>query len=376
MRTAISLFAGCGGDTLGLESAGFKVLAYSEKWAPAAASHEANFPGCVQIGAVVNGDIARTPDSEFEPFAGQVDILFAGFPCQGFSHAGKKDPNDPRNRLFWEFVRAADVVRPRWVIGENVSGLLKRLTDDRATYISEVITSAFEEIGYRMASPFVLNAVQFGVPQARRRVFFVGSRDGSPFRQPSPSHGRINKTGRSTGGPFTTIRRFITFSLEGAVTLDPTIVEGGVPSYCESDGVETPTGVPHPYLVSKLKPGLVSARKRLSPFHIEIADLDAPAKTLHSGYSFQPRIFVPLRNRRGTFVRPFTVTELAGIQGFPTHYKIIGSVNQAIVQLGNAVPPPLAAAVVRQVVACDSELSAALSARRGLHAWEANVPTP
>lgn len=376
MPSAVSLFAGCGGDSLGLERAGFTVIAYSEKWAPARASHAANFPKSLALGLSSGSDMTTIPDQEFEQLAGKVDVLFAGFPCQGFSHAGKKDPNDPRNRLFWEFVRSANLVRPRWVIGENVSGLLKRFTDDHTTPVSEVITSAFEEIGYRMASPFVLNAADFGVSQVRRRVFFVGSRDGARFSPPSPQRSLARKRANAPVRAYATIRQHIRFGLEGAIAFDPAIVEGRVPSYCESAGWEQPTGSPHPYLISKLKPGLVSSGKRLSPFHIEVADLDAPAKTIHSGYSFQPRIFVPLRNRVGTFLRPFTVPELAQIQGFPAGYRIVGKPNQAIVQIGNAVPPAMATAVARQVAVCDPELAGALSLRRGLYRWEASAPKP
>ena len=104
--------------------AGFRVSGFVENWVPAIQSHLANFRDCAPIGAEAGGDIARIPDAAFEALRGEVDLLFAGFPCQGFSHAGKKDPNDARNRLFWEFVRAAELIQPRWIVGENVFGLL------------------------------------------------------------------------------------------------------------------------------------------------------------------------------------------------------------------------------------------------------------
>ena len=186
-RKAISLFAGCGGDSLGLEKAGFEVIGFVENWKKAIETHKRNFPKSIFIGESVGGDITRIPDEEFLKYNGKIDILFAGFPCQGFSHAGKKDPNDPRNRLFWEFVRAAELIRPKWVIGENVSGLTHRKTDDGKINVSDMITSAFEEIGYKMAKPKILKAELYGVPQKRRRVFFVGSGKEKDFEFPKPT---------------------------------------------------------------------------------------------------------------------------------------------------------------------------------------------
>jgi DNA (cytosine-5)-methyltransferase 1 len=370
--TAVSLFAGCGGDTLGLTEAGFAVVGEVEKNRAARETHRLNFPEVSALGAEVGGDITRIPDGTFTRLRGEIDVLFAGFPCQGFSHAGKKDPNDPRNRLFWDFVRAAQLASPRWIVGENVSGLLKRSTDDGKTPVSEVISRAFEEVGYRMAEPFVLNAADFGVPQIRRRVFFVGSRDGLPFTPPRATHLRRGRRGHA----WVPIRNALAFSLEGAMPLDAARVAGGVPTYLESSSSERPTGVPHPYMVLKAGEGLLSFSKRDSPYHAEVVDLDSPAKTLHSGYSFQPRLFVPLRNRVGTFIRPFAPSELARLQGFPSAFRLSGSLNSQIVQVGNAVPPALSRAVALQIAACDSGLSTRLERRIGLRAWEASAPTP
>jgi len=361
--TAISLFAGCGGDTLGLARAGFRVSGFVENWVPAIQSHLANFRDCAPIGAEAGGDIARIPDAAFEALRGEVDLLFAGFPCQGFSHAGKKDPNDARNRLFWEFVRAAELIQPRWIVGENVFGLLRRMTDDGRTPVSEVILRAFKDIGYAMAAPAVLNAADFGVAQRRKRVFFVGSRDGVRFGPPSGN--RRLRVG---------VRTAVEYAMEGAMPFDPRAVSGEVGAYCESFPAEEPAGRPHPYLASKLAAGLVSAGKRISPFHVEVVDLDAPSKTIHSGYRFQPRLFVPLRNPRGTFLRTFTPRELARLQGFPEEFQFRGSEVDVITQIGNAVPPPLVSAVARQIAVCDGALGEQLSVRTGLRLWAESAP--
>ena len=88
-------------------------------------THELNFPNTVLLG---QGDITKTSDDEFLQYKGKVNLIFAGFPCQGFSHAGKKLPDDPRNTLFREFLRSTRLIKPKYIIGENVKGLLSRKT--------------------------------------------------------------------------------------------------------------------------------------------------------------------------------------------------------------------------------------------------------
>lgn len=362
--TAVSLFAGCGGDTLGLIEAGFMVPSFVENWGPAVESHLANFPDSKLLGQSAAGDIRKIPDEVFSGIRGKVDLVFAGFPCQGFSHAGKKDPNDPRNRLFWEFVRATAAVRPRWVVGENVSGLLHRVTDDGTTPVGDVIVEAFESIGYRMAEPFVLDAADYTVPQRRRRVFFVGNRLGLPFRPPSPE----SRKSRAT------IRPYVHFSLEHAMPLNEDTVAGGIRSWVEGEG--EPSGPAHPYLIRKASEHLMSYGKRDSPFHVEVVDLDAPAKTIHSGYEFQPRLFPAMRTNQGFFARAFTPAELSMIQGFPASFRLAGKPKDQVVQIGNAVPPGLARAVASQIVRCDPELASSQARRIGQLVLEASAPTP
>ena len=122
--TGMSLFAGMGGDTLGMELAGIDVVAYVEKHKRFCETHAANFPSCRQLGT----DILKVTDEAFEAYRGQIDVMFAGFPCQSFSTGGKRLPDDPRNTMFREFVRAARLVAPTVVIGENVKGLLTKKT--------------------------------------------------------------------------------------------------------------------------------------------------------------------------------------------------------------------------------------------------------
>ena len=141
--TSISLFAGAGGDTLGMLLADVNVVGYVEYNNACIATHERNFPDCKLIGK----DICSVPDDDVLTYANVIDILFGGFPCQSFSHGGKKDAEDPRGFLYREFVRFVRLIRPKFILGENVKGLLKRKMTDGRLFI-DVIMSEFAELGY------------------------------------------------------------------------------------------------------------------------------------------------------------------------------------------------------------------------------------
>jgi DNA (cytosine-5)-methyltransferase 1 len=119
----------------------------------------------------------------------------------------------------------------------------------------------------------------------------------------------------------------------------------------------------HPYLLSKLNADqdkrthagkthetLFSFGKRDSPIHCEIVDIRQPAKTIICSYDHQPRFFVPLQNASGSYLRMLLPDELKQIQGFPSDYKVLGSVKEQITQIGNAVPPPLVKSIVKNIL--------------------------
>lgn len=334
-RLAISLFSGAGGDTLGMEQAGLKVVAFSENNAKAVATHKAVWPGSKWLGESVKGDISKIPDSEFEPYTNKIFMMFAGFPCQGFSNAGKKAANDPRNRMFYEFLRAVNIVRPEWIMGENVAGLLTKKTDDGESSVIDVIQQCFSEIGY----PVVFNVYDMskvGVPQSRKRLAIIGNRLSIKFELPvfdEPKRG---------------IADIIEESMEGAMetTLD-------LPEECSilvSDDAE-PTGTPHPFMVKKHGENLISFRKRDSPVHSEVLDFRTPCKTFICAYTFQPRLYVGLRKSNGKkYIRCLTVREAAQIQGFPADHAFSGSRDDVIKQIGNAVPALWVTRMVRSMM--------------------------
>jgi len=333
---AISLFAGAGGDTTGLQNAGISVIAFSENNKDAIQTHLKMFPESKWLGKDVKGDINKISDEEFEEYSGNIKVIFSGFPCQGFSNAGKKDVNDPRNKMFYQFLRAVRIVQPEWIIGENVAGLLTKKTDDEESSVIDVIQKEFQEIGYELVFK-VYDTSSVGVPQSRKRLIIVGNRMGIAYTLPTFN---LPKQGVST---------IAEQSLEGAVecNLSP-------PSECVltlTKPLEV-TGTPHPYLLTKIADGRISFGKRDSPTHAEVVDLRKPSKTIICAYSFQPRLYVCVRNTdQKLYIRCLTKKELAQIQGFPANHEFCGNSTSIVKQIGNAVPAKLIEMIMRSMLA-------------------------
>ena len=342
LMKAISLFSGCGGDTLGLERAGYKVVAFSEFNKAAIASHLANFPESEHLVEPVSKcpDITKIPNTVFAKYKDQIDILFAGFNCQGFSRAGKRKATDPRNQMFQHFVRATDQIKPRFIIGENVTGLasMKSGPNEDDPLMLDIIRQAFREIGYEFTYK-VLEAVDYGVPQKRKRVLIVGWKSGTfdtaSYWAAVAAHG-ATKT-------LPLMRSFMTKSMDGAFLLtDPP--QGFRDVALEVSDDAAVEGKHHPFV--ELKSRLLSCSKRDSPIHSEIINLDNPSKTIICTYDHQPRLLLGLKKPNGhCYARTLLPLELKQIQGFPADYIITGNVKEQITQIGNAVPPALVEAV-------------------------------
>lgn len=353
---AISLFSGLGGDSLGMTQAGCKIIAYNELKPMFCNSHDANFPDSERICDGTINDISKLKDSHFEKYNGKTDILFAGFPCQGFSNAGKKKEDDPRNTMFLEFLRVAKLTNPWMVIGENVKGLLSRKTSKGELYI-DVIVSEFEKLGYEVIYQ-VFKTDRYNVPQARERLIILCIKADNPYGWkpsfPEPQSENPNMTS------------FVKYDMRGAVKVE-TDWFTEIPDECILTNMDDDTDYKdnnggHPYLLSKINAGeadrfydgkqheyLFSFGKRASPIHCEIIDIRYPSKTIICSYDHQPRLFVPLMNPSGCYLRMLLPDELKQIQGFPEDYKVCGSDKDKITQIGNSVPPPLIKAIVEHI---------------------------
>jgi len=170
--TVISTFAGCGGSSLGYKLAGFRELLAAEWDDNAVETFKLNFPGI----PIYHGDIAKLSGAECMKLAGikagELDVLDGSPPCQGFSTAGKRKFDDPRNSLFKEFARLLKELQPRVFVMENVTGMVKGCM--KQAYLVAIKT--LRDYGYR-AKGEVLNAMYFNVPQSRQRVIIIGVRN-------------------------------------------------------------------------------------------------------------------------------------------------------------------------------------------------------
>lgn len=185
--TFIDVFAGCGGLSLGLKRAGWKGLFAIEKDAFAFETLSANFPDEGSYAYLWPAAIEKRPwdihdlinerRNALGKLAGKVDLLAGGPPCQGFSHAGRRRADDPRNRLFEAYLDLVNLVRPRFVLIENVRGFqsdFKEPHDDGienfAAALQERLSTEYDTISS------IIKASDFGVPQVRPRFFLVGAR--------------------------------------------------------------------------------------------------------------------------------------------------------------------------------------------------------
>ncbi len=199
----IDLFAGVGGLSLGFEQAGFDVVASVEYDPVHAAVHEFNFPltkvvcsdiGCLsaeRLLAAAREGFVRHGHSAEDWNPAEIDVVFGGPPCQGFSTIGKRDPSDDRNKLGYKFADLIGAIRPRYFAMENVPGMA---AGGHASILARLI-ARFRKHGYEVAVQLeevrrqaILNAADFGVPQDRRRLILLGAREGQPLPSyPAPT---------------------------------------------------------------------------------------------------------------------------------------------------------------------------------------------
>lgn len=186
----IDLFAGAGGLSLGFEQAGFDIAAAVEIDPIHCATHEFNFPYSKAICASVVDITGAEIRHRAELGSVDIDVVFGGAPCQGFSMIGKRALDDPRNQLVFHYVRLVKELRPKFCVFENVKGLT---LGKHAKFLDELI-GALAQAGYKVVSPYkVLNAADYGVPQDRRRLFLIGARiDQQLPAYPSPLINKVS----------------------------------------------------------------------------------------------------------------------------------------------------------------------------------------
>lgn len=321
--TAIDLFAGCGGLSLGLKLAGWKTVAACEFDAAACATYRANF------GAhLIEGDV-RTVD--WRGFRGKVNLVAGGPPCQPFSVAGNQRANNDERDMIPEFVRAVREIRPDYFLMENVAGLASSRN-------SEYLVSKVGELralGYDVVVK-TLDAADYGAPQFRKRVIVLGGLKGAPSH-PEPTHGvagvkHVSARSVLKGVPKDTPNRAITTYARRPV-LRPSPWAGML-----VNGGGRPINLKEPSHTIPASAGgnrthIIDSSGILLEYHAHLMRGGAP----RSGV-------VPK-------VRRLTVRESARLQTFPDNFNFLGERSAQYRQVGNAVPPLLAKALGQAVLA-------------------------
>jgi len=326
-RTCVDLFAGAGGLSLGFKWAGFKTLAAVEIYKEAVMTYAYNFPNV----KVINGDIRESSLKEElcayvnrrlkEMGKEELDVLIGGPPCQGFSLAGFRLVEDPRNNLYREFLDIARRLRPKVLVMENVEGLRSFL----GGRVERKIVEDMKNLGYEV-SVTTLNSAWYGVPQFRKRVIFIANRLGIKNFYPAPVFKEED---------YKTVKD----AIEDLLNEPENKAINHIFTRHKSEMVERLRKVPQG---GNLYPHYTDAWKR--PYW------NKPAPTVkenHGGVHIHPLL-----------PRVMTPRELARLQSFPDSFIFKGSKKHQLVQIGNAVPPLMAKAigiVVRRMLEQDEQ---------------------
>ncbi len=315
--TAVSLFSGGGGLDLGLEAAGFHVAYASDIEPPHCLTLSANFPSCYVEVADVNQQ--KGSDIIEKANVGEIDLLAGGPPCQSFSILGKRMAlDDPRGKLVYEYARIVKELRPRAFVFENVPGIL---TVNKGMEWRALLDFMAESTGYKIYYQ-VLNSVNYGAPQIRKRVFMVGFRDQNEFTFPMPTHGPTQLGTLNSLIPWATAKE----GLEGVEALHNHRIR--------------PHGERVKSRYMTVEPG---GRDKID--HTDRLHPDRPSGTVIVG-------------SRGGGGRPFihfsaprhlTVREAARLQTFPDWFKFESTETWQYRAVGNAVPVFMARAVGKQI---------------------------
>lgn len=381
--TAISLFSGAGGCSLGFQRAGFDVLLAVEKDDNAAQTYRENFPKT----KLLHQDITTLDAKEVLLQIGlkptELTFLIGGPPCQGFSSAGTRFLDDPRNKLVKHYLRFLESIQPRWFLMENVEGLL---TTGKGEYFPKLAES-FLKIGYSIQIHKIYSH-WYGLPQKRKRVFIIGNRFGLDFSMPSFTH--FEGESIFNENPVLTIMDAVSDLPTPATMRDSKLAYekpplNGFQRHLRGDLVtehwtpklesnilekisllaagqtmrNLPEHLHHPSYrrraFRRVMDGTPTEKRGGAPSGVKRLLASEPCLTITSA---APRELVhPTENRF------LTLRECARLQSFPDSFTFYGSVQSKIRQIGNAIPPLVAQKLAEHLLQQDSAVSEPSSGR-------------
>jgi DNA (cytosine-5)-methyltransferase 1 len=307
--TVISTFAGCGGSSLGYSMAGFHELLAIEWDDNAVETFKLNFPDV----PVYHGDICKISVEQVLEMTGlkpgELDIFDGSPPCQGFSTAGKRQIDDPRNSLFKEYVRLLRGLQPKVFVMENVSGMVKGVM--KLVFVE--ILKELKASGYKVSAR-LLNAMYFNVPQSRQRMIFIGVRDDLAIE---PSHPEAESVPVTVGEAFS-----------GVMPGDVPILRGKVPS-----------------MIPLLKQGQGLNDLTGSYFNWRRLDNSKPSNTLPKSTTYAGFccLFHP------TIDRCISTPEQKRIGTFSDGFTFCGDFKSIVSRIGNSVPPLFMRSIARHI---------------------------
>jgi len=307
--TVISLFAGCGGSSLGYKMAGYKEVTAVEFWELAATSLKKNFPDT----NVIVKDIKLLSGKDI----GTADVLDGSPPCQGFSAVGKSVVSDERNNLVMDYIRLVEEINPKVFVMENVSGMLKGSMKGLFNkYLKEM-----RKLDY-IVKVKLMNAMYYQVPQSRKRVIFVGIRKDikKEFQWPVPS------------------KKIIT-------------VRDVIGDYKLTEEEIKVTNIPDHYNVlhyaKQCKEGELACKYHPKGYYFTTRKLDRnkPSPTVLKTAASSGTNFLMHYNQ----LRNLSITEVKRLCSFPDDYFLEGKYRNQWEQLGNSVPPKMMKSIAESV---------------------------
>lgn len=321
--TYIDIFSGAGGFSLGFNNKGFQNIFSIDIDKSSCETYKYNFPNH----KLIEKDICQLSDKEIKNLIGiaDIDVVIGGPPCQGFSLAGnigRMFVEDTRNRLFKEFVRVVNAVKPSFFVMENVAYLYNY---NKGKMRKEIITD-FEKLGYNVECR-ILNSADYGVPQIRKRVIFIGSRGKQKIEFPKP-----------TTDVYLTVKE--------AISDYPILLSG------EKSTIPNHVAMTHSTQMLE-KMSYISDGGNREEIPIKIRPKSGDARKYIRYKSDKPSVCITGDMRKIFHYeqnRALTVRELAELQSYPYNYIFKGTKISQQQQVGNSVPPKMAEAIAGVII--------------------------